>query len=318
MRQPSTLEDPEMVPVDIVAESGPPTLPSVGDAEPESAATAAVAMLNPVIVGAVMIPDPAAAAAVAAAAAAVTSPPSHADAGSAKEGKGQCLRAWAVESPTGMNGADENVKFPDVDSETGLVSAPAAAAAAAADAATAVVPPASPSDVLNVNISAAAAAAAGSSGGHEHGISSFGDYMVGEDVDENCDVEFSAGAGAADIDDADTTVARTEVSSSWDSSTTEGEEDSEGNVVRARRSISNLETARRMGAGLDSEIMSDDTDSGSDGLVEEVEADVVRPRALSLDGWFTCRLEKGRPLRSYDTHDHAGRLRDLVKLVRHM
>lgn len=316
MRTPSSLDDPEMVPVDIVAESGPPT-PPAGATEPEHAAAAA--KLKPIIVGAVMIDDPTSAAAVAAAAA---SPPSLVDADTVEEGEGPCLRAWAVESPTGSNDVDESAKFSDGDSETGLVSAAAAAAAVAADASTAVLPPAAPpTNVIGVDISAAAAAAAAAavSGAVDHDLSSFGDYMVGEDADGNCDMECAAAspaaaAAAADIHD-DTDVPRAEASPSWDSSTTEGEEDSDGNVMRARRSISNLETARRMGAGLDSEITSDDTDSGSDDLEED--ADVVRPRALSLDGWFTCGLEKGRPLKCYDTHDHAGRLRDIVKLVRY-
>ena len=42
-----------------------------------------------------------------------------------------------------------------------------------------------------------------------------------------------------------------------------------------------------------------------------------RPRALSLDGWFTCGLQNGLESKSYDTYNHAERLRDLVKVVRH-
>lgn len=96
------------------------------------------------------------------------------------------------------------------------------------------------------------------------------------------------------------------------------EEDGEGNTIRVRRAFSNLETARRREAGLDSEITSEDaSDSDEDrGRRERSEGSQGRrPRALSLDGWFTCGLENGAIGKSYETHDHAGRLRDLVKLV---
>lgn len=108
---------------------------------------------------------------------------------------------------------------------------------------------------------------------------------------------------------------------SWDSSSSTGDEDDveegdgDDNCIRVRRSFSNLETARRRGAGLDSEIVSEASDSSEDdgsggGHIGS------RPRALSLDGWFVCGLENGVTAPSYDTHDHAERLRELVKLVR--
>lgn len=90
------------------------------------------------------------------------------------------------------------------------------------------------------------------------------------------------------------------------------EEDGDDNTVRVRRSFSNLETARRLGAGRFSAGMGEDP-ADSDG--EEEGALQSRPRALSLDGWFTCGLENGVESKSYDTHDHAGRLRKLVTLV---
>lgn len=99
------------------------------------------------------------------------------------------------------------------------------------------------------------------------------------------------------------------------------EMDDDGNTIRSRRAFSNLETARRGGAGLtaivadsmsDGDQYGDRADSGSSSGSDTEER---RPRALSLDGWFTCGLENGLDTKSYETHDHAGRLRDLVKLV---
>ena len=89
------------------------------------------------------------------------------------------------------------------------------------------------------------------------------------------------------------------------------EPDDNGSTIRMGRSFSNLETARRGGAGL-SAIVSGDL---SDGDESSDDSDMGRPRALSLDGWFTCGLENGVDTKTYQTHDHAGRLRDLVLLV---
>lgn len=97
--------------------------------------------------------------------------------------------------------------------------------------------------------------------------------------------------------------------------------DDGGGAIRSRRSFSNLETARRGGAGLTA-IMADSMSDGDQygdgaesGSSSGSDTEERRPRALSLDGWFTCGLENGLATKSYETHDHAGRLRDLVKLV---
>lgn len=98
----------------------------------------------------------------------------------------------------------------------------------------------------------------------------------------------------------------------------EEEADCDGNTVRMGRSFSNLETARRGGAGLSTLVPCDSSDSdesSSDGADSEMGGRESRPRALSLDGWFTCGLENGVDSKTYETHDHAGRLRDLVLLV---
>lgn len=111
-------------------------------------------------------------------------------------------------------------------------------------------------------------------------------------------------------------------SSSDEGNDADEEMDDDGNTVRSRRSFSNLETARRGGAGLTTAIPSNDLsdfDENSDdvesGSASGSDTGGRRPRALSLDGWFTCGLENGLDTKSYETHDHAGRLRDLVKLV---
>ncbi|CAM9173221.1 unnamed protein product [Ectocarpus sp. 4 AP-2014] len=104
----------------------------------------------------------------------------------------------------------------------------------------------------------------------------------------------------------------------------EEEEDEEGNTIRVRRASSNLETARRgdgggsgSGSGLSALVSADDSSDGSDSGDggEGSGRHHDRPRALSLDGWFTCGLENSVNAKSYETHDHAGRLRDLVKLA---
>ncbi|CAM9360545.1 unnamed protein product, partial [Ectocarpus sp. 8 AP-2014] len=106
------------------------------------------------------------------------------------------------------------------------------------------------------------------------------------------------------------------------------EEDEEGNTIRVRRAFSNLETARRgggggssgSGSGLSALVSGDDSSDGGDSSDSSDGGEGSgrhhdRPRALSLDGWFTCGLENGVNAKSYETHDHAGRLRDLVKLA---
>lgn len=100
----------------------------------------------------------------------------------------------------------------------------------------------------------------------------------------------------------------------------EEEPDYYGNTIRMGRSFSNLETARRGGAGLSTIVPGDssDADESSDGADSSDGSGGgrgARPRALSLDGWFTCGLENGVVTKTYETHDHAGRLRDLVMLV---
>lgn len=327
MRTPSCVDDLEMVPVDIVAESGPPSPPpghSTLDgtcAGVSGGAAAAAAVLKPVVVGAVMLDVPAAA--LTAAAAAVTSTP-LADPGVKEDDKDLCVRAWAVEPGEAGAGtaSPEGAGFAN-DSEPGLISA--AAMMTKSDAAAATVISSSSADI-GVGISAAG------KGVVNIDQERVGDDTAGSSVDgddgsdtEGCTTATTATTDAEDdeddsgvVDDGDGTVSaisRTEACLSWDSSTTE-EEDIDGNLIRSRRSMSNLETARRLGAGLDSEILSDD--SGSDDMREEQRSSggEGRPRALSLDGWFTCGLEQGQPLKSYDTHDHAGRLRDLVQLVR--
>ncbi|CAM9136827.1 unnamed protein product [Scytosiphon promiscuus] len=96
----------------------------------------------------------------------------------------------------------------------------------------------------------------------------------------------------------------------------EEDDDDAENSVRSRRSFSNLETARRGGAGLTNAVVADDSSDGDDSCDGSVDdgGEGHRPRALSLDGWFTCGLENGVNAKSYETHDHAGRLRDLVRL----
>lgn len=105
---------------------------------------------------------------------------------------------------------------------------------------------------------------------------------------------------------------------SWDS--TECEDDRDRDIVRVGRSLTDLDTVRRStGPRLHGGI------SGSFAAAAAVAAvttlggkgcDQGRPRALSLDGWFTCGLQYGIEIKSSsETHDHAGPLRDLVKLV---
>lgn len=96
----------------------------------------------------------------------------------------------------------------------------------------------------------------------------------------------------------------------------EKEPDYDGNTIRMGRSFSNLETARRGGAGLSSIVAGGDSSDGDESSDDsEMGGRARRPRALSLDGWFTCGLENGVDTKTYETHDHAGRLRDLVLLV---
>lgn len=95
----------------------------------------------------------------------------------------------------------------------------------------------------------------------------------------------------------------------------EEEPDYDGNTIRMGRSFSNLETARRGGAGLSAIVPGDSSDGDESSDDSEMGGRGGRPRALSLDGWFTCGLENGVDTKTYETHDHAGRLRDLVLLV---
>eukprot|EP00752_Nemacystus_decipiens_P009211 g8227.t1 len=95
----------------------------------------------------------------------------------------------------------------------------------------------------------------------------------------------------------------------------EEEPDYDGNTMRMGRSFSNLETARRGGAGLSAVIPGDSDDGDESSDDSEMGGRGGRPRALSLDGWFTCGLENGVDTKTYETHDHAGRLRDLVLLA---
>eukprot|EP00903_Cladosiphon_okamuranus_P011765 g11059.t1 len=93
------------------------------------------------------------------------------------------------------------------------------------------------------------------------------------------------------------------------------EPDFDANTVRMGRSFSNLETARRGGAGLSSLMAGESSDGDESSDDSEMGGRGGRPRALSLDGWFTCGLENGVDTKTYKTHDHAGRLRDLVLLA---
>lgn len=100
----------------------------------------------------------------------------------------------------------------------------------------------------------------------------------------------------------------------------EEEPDYDGSTIRMGRSFSNLETARRGGAGLSAIVPGDSSDGDGDESSSNDGSEAGggrggRPRALSLDGWFTCGLENGVDTKTYETHDHAGRLRDLVLLV---
>lgn len=309
MRSPTYLDDPEMVPVDIVAESGPPTSPTDETVNDD---TSSAAELKPVFVGAVMIDEPPAAAA----------PGSEAD--TSEDEEERCVRAYEVEADEFAGGADSiAAERPGVQTEQVETAARAISTA----------PPAS---LLRSDVESASVRDDGIGVGSSGGIPSFGDYICGDDVEtEETDAEaaFAVAAAAAmaserraappggviadkrgDALEQDGREIRPEASLSWDYFTTDGEEDIDGNIIRVRRTCSNLETARRRGAGLDSEITNDDTDSGDDGD-EASDAGSSRPRAWSLDGWFTCGLEQARPVNSYDTHNHAGRLRDLVKLV---
>lgn len=140
------------------------------------------------------------------------------------------------------------------------------------------------------------------------------DYTVGDEGDD-C----AAAVDGGGCWDEQETNCRVPPCLSWGSSADdaeraarEEEEDGDDNTVRVRRSFSNLETARRLGAGQVSAATGEDPTDSDDGGES---ASRNRPRALSLDGWFTCGLENGVETKSYETHDHAGRLRELVTLV---
>lgn len=281
MRQPTNTDDPEMVPVDIVAESGPPTDPSDEHIEHIPPATT----LQPVIVGAIIY-DEAASVPEAAATGTVCD---------AKEGEGsndteseRCVRAWKVDPR-----ADNDGGSGDEDRERLSASAAAAAAAAVAAAQAASTDP----GMSSVQANHTSADVSKEISNASDVVPTSSDYMVSESSAEDSS---ECWRDERESDDS---------CSSWES--TRDEEDSDGNAIRVRRSFSNLETARRWGTGVDGEVTSDDTDNED----EEDSTDQQRPRALSLDGWFTYGLENSSTAKSYKTHDHAGRLRELVRLV---
>lgn len=126
----------------------------------------------------------------------------------------------------------------------------------------------------------------------------------------------ASNVGVGDCWDDQDSNRRVEPSLSWSSTDSfDSFRDGDDNSFRTRRAFSNLETARRLGAVLDSELTSDVL-SEEFNDTREGKAKEGRPRALSLDGWFTCGLESDVcSSKSYETHDHAGRHRDLVKWV---
>lgn len=146
------------------------------------------------------------------------------------------------------------------------------------------------------------------------------DYTVGDEGDDNAVAVDGGGCW-----DEQETNCRVPPCLSWGPSADDAEraareeegvedeeEDGDDNTVRVRRSFSNLETARRLGGGQVSAATGEDPTDSDDGGES---ASQSRPRALSLDGWFTCGLENDVETKSYETHDHAGRLRELVTLV---
>lgn len=346
MRQPALADDPAMVPVDIVAESGPPTS-ALADEKEDSPAGVTATSLQPVIVGAVVYEKPAAPLpSPVASTAGATNTRAHYDdhTKEPEEEETGCVRAWAVEPKL-----DDNAVAADSEEKEFLSSSAAAAAAAAAADAVAIAP-LSPPPQSGPDYSGEVDATlmSGRSGGVVLGsgpvpasiptASHDDSYTIGGEEVEKAGIEPVVDSGTSSecwssIDSGSGSekdgLTRVKASLSWDTSVegadgmTERENQEkkqkaeDGGFIRARRSISNLETARRRGAGLDSEITSDSTDS--DDCCEESNAggdsEVQRPRALSLDGWFTCGLENPAQTKSYETHDHAGRFRELVRLV---
>lgn len=308
-------DGPEMVPVDIVAEAQPPSASSSPEVEQgDTAAHAAVVKIDvqPIIVGAVVYDNPVCC-----------------DSVTASEEKEPCVpQAWAVEPEQEANVAAGNGASREA---VAAASAPAIMSGeektandpAEENASSARLPTTTPPANVFAPVGAYAPP-----GAPLPRITR--DFTVGDEKDSGAAAKGGAkGGGSWDEQERTQRVAPSLGGLSGDSASAssaadaaaaeEGEEeDGEGNTIRVRRAFSNLETARRRGAGLDSEITSEGaSDSDEDrGRRERSEGSHGRrPRALSLDGWFTCGLENGAVGKSYETHDHAGRLRDLVKLV---
>lgn len=101
------------------------------------------------------------------------------------------------------------------------------------------------------------------------------------------------------------------------SDSTECDDDRDRDIVRVGRSLTDLDTVQRStGAKLHEGICGNFAAAAAAAATLGANGcDQGRPRALSLDGWFTCGLQYGNKVRSSETHDHVDRLRDLVKLV---
>lgn len=315
MRTPPVLADgPEMVPVEIIVAGSTPGAPAAQEEKQAPETDDA----KPVVVGAVVYND------------ARCDP-------RATEG----VRAWPVEpevslltasggSGGGVDSGDRCVKNIEGESAPSLAAAAAVAAAAAASGSEPdTAPPTPPEDMIGDSVEPERVSPGEelsgvvlpqtppplidtsdfAFGGDEDGAPRAADDGGGcwEEQERNRRVEpprVGLESGKAPVEAAE--------------EEDEGEEDGEDNTIRVRRSFSNLETATRRGAGLDSEIASDDTSDSDDGGGagrSHHPQQTRRPRALSLDGWFTCGLENGIDTKSYETHDHAGRLRQRVKLV---
>lgn len=295
MRQPTLTDDPEMIPLDAMSETGAPTAEECpGEVMQNSS-------LQQVIVGAVMykgtteIETEGAPEATAAEVATRTT--------RATSSMGECLnpeggrhvRAWAVDP-----GEDGN----EADGEGGVRVAVAAAAAKAKVQADGVQAPESRA-VPGSGVPDSLNAALAESGGAEDAPAICNDYMVGEGEEEFC-----AGGSSESWEDGDH-LSSASAFGGWGPFGGEdgGGDGGDGGVMKVRRSFSNLETARRNGAGFVGEVAGDGAESqdgeGGGGR---------RPRALSLDGWFTCNLANSK-MKSYATHDHTSRLREVLQLV---
>lgn len=283
MRTPAVADVPEMVPVDIVAESS-------GAAAMEQKEKEIADDPQPVVMGAVVYGN---------------------NSADPQSTQGEpCVRAWAVEEPEGNLAAVPSAGG-DPLLETGNDRENMPSAATTPDPVVNTPPVAPPPSTSNGTAADADAVVipSGASASSDvllpppRPLCDLSDYAVGDDDG----AELTDGGGCWYDQESNR---RVEPCLSSDSTDREDDGDDE---IRVRRSFSNLETARRGGAGLDSEITSDTASESDDTGDERVAAG--RPRALSLDGWFTCGLENGVVTKSYETHDHAGRLRDIVKLV---